>query len=87
MSYMRSSDAPLALFSWNIPQQAVLLSILAHHLGLKRGQLIVSLGDVHIYSNQLRILDILNRTPLAFPILNIKASVDKNPADYTSSDI
>jgi thymidylate synthase len=50
--YMRSSDLLLGL-PYNIASYALLLQIIAHLTDKKVRNLIVVLGDVHIYSNQI----------------------------------
>ncbi len=54
--YIRSSDMPVGL-PYNIAQYALLLHLLANSLGYKPKELIVTLGDAHIYLNQLETVE------------------------------
>ena len=62
--FLRSSDTLLALYSWNIPQYAVLCALIANSCGFGLGELVVSISDAHIYSNQSEGLAMLDRAPL-----------------------
>ena len=63
----RSVDTPLGL-PYNIASYALLLKLIAATTGLKEGNLIGFLADVHIYVNQMEGVDEqLGRTPLALP--------------------
>jgi thymidylate synthase len=69
---MRSNDVPFGL-PYNIMGYALLNEIFAKHLGLTSGELVYMGHDVHIYQNQMAMVDeILERTPKTLPILNIK---------------
>jgi thymidylate synthase len=69
--FMRSSDIPLGL-PYNIASYSMLLVMIANQLDLKVHKLYVSLGDSHIYINQLEgVVTQLNRNPLQSPHLNI----------------
>ncbi|KAH8927141.1 thymidylate synthase [Atractiella rhizophila] len=50
--YMRSSDLGLGL-PFNISSYALLLHIIAHHCSLRPHELVVQLGDAHIYKNHI----------------------------------
>jgi len=83
---IRSSDMPLGL-PYNIAQYALLLHMLAHSLGYKAKELIITLGDAHIYLDQLdKIPDQLVRSPRVLPRLRI-TSKDKNFFDIDVDDI
>ncbi len=70
--YQRSVDCFLGL-PFNISSYALLTYIVADICGLKTGDLIMSLGDTHIYSNHLeQCQKQLSRNPRKFPKLNIK---------------
>ena len=63
----RSVDTPLGL-PYNIASYALLLKLIAATTGLKEGNLIGFLADVHIYVNQMEgVEEQLGRTPLALP--------------------
>jgi len=84
---MRSSDVLLALMGWNIAFYALLLAMVAHNCGFERGELVVTLGDAHIYENQKEGLAILDRDPLPAPILRILCSPDTPVWQYEFTDI
>lgn len=68
---MRSNDVPFGL-PFNIASYALLNHIFAKHLNLTPGELVYFGWDVHVYQNQLEMVDeILERTPRALPILKI----------------
>ena len=63
----RSVDTPLGL-PYNIASYALLLKLIAATTGLKEGNLIGFLADVHIYVNQMEgVEEQLGRTPIALP--------------------
>lgn len=63
----RSVDTPLGM-PYNIASYALLLKLIAATTGLKEGNLIGFLADVHIYVNQMEgVEEQLGRTPLALP--------------------
>jgi thymidylate synthase len=69
---MRSNDVPFGL-PYNIMSYALLNHIFAKHLNLEVGDLVYMGWDVHIYQNQMKMVDEqLTRTPLALPKINIK---------------
>lgn len=69
---MRSNDVPYGL-PFNIMSYALLNEIFSKHLGLTPGDLVYMGQDVHIYQNQMAMVDeILERTPRALPKLVIK---------------
>ncbi len=69
---MRSNDVPFGL-PFNIMSYALINHIFAKHLGLIPGDLVYMGWDVHIYQNQMEMVDeILQRTPHALPTINIK---------------
>ena len=72
---MRSNDVPFGL-PFNIAGYALLNYIFAKHLGLQPGQLVYMGWDVHIYQNQLDMVDeIIKRTPKDLPRLAIKKTL------------
>jgi thymidylate synthase len=69
---MRSNDVPFGL-PFNIAAYALINHIFAKHLGLAPGDLVYYGWDVHIYQNQMDMVnEMLGRTPRALPTLNIK---------------
>jgi thymidylate synthase len=83
--YIRSSDSFLGL-PYNTASLALLVHMLAQQCDLDVGEVIVSTGDSHIYSNHLEQVNTqLAREPNALPQLTIK----RKPAsiyDYTFED-
>lgn len=69
--YQRSSDVFLGL-PFNIAQYAMLLQMVAHVTGLEARELVVSIGNAHLYTNQLeQAKEEITRTPMKFPKLKI----------------
>jgi thymidylate synthase len=69
--YQRSSDVFLGL-PFNIAQYAQLLMMVAHVTGLEARELIVSIGNAHLYTNHLEAAkEQIKRKPLPFPQLKI----------------
>jgi thymidylate synthase len=74
--YQRSSDVFLGL-PFNIAQYALLLEMVAKITGLEARELVVSIGNAHLYTNQIEpAKEQLGRAPLAFPKLLIKGDVE-----------
>jgi thymidylate synthase len=74
--YQRSCDAFLGL-PFNIASYALLTHLVAKTIGAEVGELIVTLGDVHIYNNHVDAVAIqLDRTPHALPTLAIAEHAD-----------
>lgn len=70
--YQRSSDVFLGL-PFNIAQYALLLMMVAKVTGLEARELIVSIGNAHLYTNQLeQAKEQISRKPYAFPKLSIQ---------------
>lgn len=69
--YQRSSDVFLGL-PFNIAQYALLLEMLAEVTGLEARELIVSIGNAHLYTNHVdQAKEQIGRTPKAFPTLKV----------------
>jgi thymidylate synthase len=69
---MRSNDVPYGL-PYNIMSYALLNHIFAKHLGLTPGELVYTGWDVHIYQNQMKMVEEqLTRSLKSLPTLNIK---------------
>ena len=74
--YQRSSDVFLGL-PFNIAQYAMLLHMVAHLTGLEARELVISIGNAHLYTNHIEAAkEQLVRKPLAFPKLKIVGNVD-----------
>ena len=83
--YQRSADIGLGL-PFNIASYALLTIMIAHVTGLKPGDIIISLGDVHLYLTHVENLLIQStRIPKPFPQLFIKNTI-KNINDFTFDD-
>jgi thymidylate synthase len=69
--YIRSSDAFLGL-PFNIASVALLTHMLSQQCGLTPGEVVISLGDAHLYSNhEEQVATQLDRVPGACPSLKI----------------
>jgi thymidylate synthase len=83
--YIRSSDSLLGL-PYNTASLALLTHMLAQQCDLDLGEIIVTTGDSHIYSNHMeQVTTQLTREPRKLPTLKIK----RKPAsiyDYTFED-
>jgi thymidylate synthase len=76
MFNLRSSDVPLGL-PFNIASYGLLLEILAKMTDMVPDELIVNLGDTHIYKNQIDgIKKQITREPYKLPTLSISDDVD-----------
>ncbi len=69
--YQRSADFPVGS-AFNIAQYALLLHLLAHVTDMEPYEFIYTLGDTHIYKDQIDLVKIqLEREPLPLPVLKI----------------
>jgi len=83
--YQRSSDVFLGL-PFNIAQYAMLLHMVAHLTGLEARELIVSIGNAHLYHNHLdQAKEQVVRKPYRFPILKIVGN-PKTIDDFTADN-
>ncbi len=83
--YQRSSDVFLGL-PFNIAQYALLLMMVAQVTGLEARELIVSIGDAHLYNNTLeQAKEELKRKPKPFPRVKLNPEV-KNIDDFKITD-
>lgn len=74
--YQRSCDILVGL-PFNIASYSLLTYMIAHICGYTPKELIISLGDIHIYNNQLsNVNELINRKPFQFPKLTIKRKVE-----------
>lgn len=84
--YIRSSDVMLGL-PFNIAQYAYLTCMLAKLLDYQRGELVVTLGDTHIYANHLEQAKLqVSRTPEDSPYLLIKDTGQETLEDFKEED-
>ena len=84
--YQRSVDVFLGL-PFNIASYALLTHLLAHHCGLKVGELVISTGDTHIYKDHIeQVKEQLTRKPYTLPTLMLNAS-KTNIFEMTMEDI
>lgn len=73
--YQRSSDVFLGL-PFNIAQYSLLLMMVAKLTGLEARELVVSIGNAHLYENQIEpAKEQLMRKPFAFPQLSINGDI------------
>lgn len=83
---MRSSDVYLGL-PYNIAGYAIIVHILANICGLQVGELIVSIGDAHLYLNHLEQSKIIvSRETLILPNLEITKKLNLSDLDNLEPD-
>jgi thymidylate synthase len=74
--YIRSSDVFLGL-PFNIASVALLVHMLAQQCDLNPGEVVITLGDAHLYSNHgEQVATQLERSPAALPSLKILRKPD-----------
>jgi thymidylate synthase len=84
--YQRSVDVFLGL-PFNIASYALLTHLLAHHCGLKVGELVISTGDTHIYKDHIeQVKEQLQRETYPLPTLMLNAT-KTNIFEMTMQDI
>jgi thymidylate synthase len=84
--YQRSSDVFLGL-PFNIAQYSQLLHMVAHVTGLEPREFVISIGDAHLYTNQIKgAKEQLRRKPLPFPQLKIVGN-PKTIDDFTFDNL
>ena len=85
MLYIRSSDAFLGL-PFNIASVSLLVHMLCQQVGLELGEVVVTMGDCHLYSNHAEQVETqLPRQPQARPMLEILRKPD-TVYDYSFED-
>jgi len=84
--YQRSVDVFLGL-PFNIASYALLTHLLAHHTGLKVGELVISTGDTHIYKDHIeQVKEQLGRESYPLPTLSLNPN-KTNLFEMTMDDI
>jgi len=84
--YQRSADIFLGV-PLNIASYALLTHLMAESTGLRPGELVLTLGDAHLYLNHLEQADLqLARTPFELPRLELRPGV-KSIADFRYEDV
>lgn len=83
---MRSWDFYLG-GPFNIAQYAMLLHMYAHCTGFEPGELVISVADIHLYSNQLeQAKELLTKEPYTLPTLKIKDRGQQYLEDFVFED-
>ncbi|KAI0074515.1 thymidylate synthase [Panus rudis PR-1116 ss-1] len=86
LMYQRSADLGLGI-PFNIASYALLTHMIAHVTDTEPHELIIQLGDAHVYRDHIDALETqLKREPKPFPKLRWKRKVE-NIDDFTSEDI
>jgi len=84
--YQRSADMFLGM-PFNIASYALLTHLIAQACNLEVGDLIITVGDAHIYNNHFdQVKEQLGRKPLPLPTLKLNPEVD-TVWDFEMSDI
>jgi thymidylate synthase len=84
--YIRSNDLFLGL-PFNIASYALLVHMIAHVTDCAPGELIITIGDAHIYKNHInQVKEQLKRTPLDMPNILLNPVITDIDA-FTMSDI
>ena len=84
--YQRSADMFLGV-PFNIASYALFTHMIAQVCNLDVGELIISFGDAHIYSNHIdQVKEQLKRTPLDMPTLKLNSEVEVI-TDFNMEDI
>lgn len=84
--YARSQDVPIGT-AFNQAMYPILVHMICKQLNMLPGRYIHSIGDAHIYENQVeRVKEQLKRTPGQRPTLTLKGDVGKSIFSYQVSD-
>ena len=85
--YQRSADGFLGL-PFNIASTALFTTLMAHQCDLLPGFINICLGDLHLYSTHLQVMQQqYDRLPRPFPSLTISSSKPNFITDYTLADL
>lgn len=87
LMYQRSADLGLGI-PFNIASYAILTQMIAHVTGTEAHELIIQLGDAHVYKDHVEALKTqLDRTPRPFPKLRFSRGEEiRNITDFTYAD-
>lgn len=86
LMFQRSADLGLGI-PFNIASYALLTHMVAHVTGTTARELIIQLGDAHVYRDHIEALEIqLKREPRPFPKLHWARSDIKDIEDFQYSD-
>ena len=78
----RSADVPLGL-PFNFVSYGALLHMIANEVNMIPDELIVNIGDAHIYENQLELAkEQVNRSSHPLPMLELEKGIDAEPEDF-----
>ncbi len=84
--YQRSADMFLGV-PFNIASYALFTHMIAQVCGLEVGELIITIGDAHVYQNHFdQVKEQLTRTPLELPKLELNADI-KDITKFRMEDI
>lgn len=84
--YQRSADMPLGI-PFNIASYALFTHMIAQVCNLDVGELIITIGDAHIYKNQIeQVKEQLKRDPLPLPTLQLNPDIS-SITDFEMDDI
>jgi len=87
LMYQRSADLGLGI-PFNIASYALLTHMIAHVTGTDAHELIIQLGDAHVYRDHVEALEEqLKREPVPFPKLRWAREDIENIDDFVASDI
>jgi thymidylate synthase len=82
--YIRSNDLFLGN-AFNVTSYAVLTYIIAKYVDMKPRNLIITIGDAHIYQNHYeQVMTQLSRSPLPFPVLEVSDAIKSKKIEEIS---
>jgi thymidylate synthase len=84
--YQRSADMFLGV-PFNIASYALFTHMIAHACGLGVGELVIVLGDAHIYENHVeQVKEQLTRKPFPLPVLKLNQAIE-DVTEFKMEDI